>query len=523
MRLRKSIPNCVVHLGVTDARTDQVDPPSEGLLDAAVSGARWLAIARVCSDSVQFLAAVLLARHIVPAEFGHAAIALILVPLSAILTFEGFASALVQREDITRAHVEAATLASVVAGAILSAVTFLGAPIVAEPAFGARTAELIQEASPLYLIAGISAVSRSLLWRRLEFRAVSLIETASLVLGAVVSVALAFAGGSGDAIVLGAVAGQVAGTAMMVILAPPARPRFHGRELRQILSFGAPASGAGLLHVAITNVDYTILAARLNAGWVGMYWRAFQLGVVYQDKISGIMMRLAFPVYSRTRDLDELRHLHERATRVHAAVVCPILAVGIVVMPALVPWLFGGAWRPAIEPAQILCVAGMIAAILTGFAQVMLAAGRPQALLRFNIVVLIVYGATVWFTAKQGISTVAAAVVGVYALQLLGVYGILFRRVLGIPVGRMVSDLSPAVVASAAIVAIGLPLQRLLDTAPAPATVALLAIIGFVIHVTVLRALFPAVWNDLSGLVRRLVPVRMQPRRWRIVPSASAS
>jgi O-antigen/teichoic acid export membrane protein len=192
-------------------------------------------------------------------------------------------------------------------------------------------------------------------------------------------------------------------------------------------------------------------------------------------------------------------------------------------MPAMVPWLFGGAWRPAVEPAQILCVAGMIAAILTGFAQVMLAAGRPQALMRFNIVVLAVYGATVWFTAKHGISTVAAAVVGVYVLQLLGVYGILFRRVMGIPVGRMVSDLSPAVVGSAAILAIGLPLQRLLDTAPAPATVALLAIIGFVVHIAVLRTFFPAVWNDLSGLVRRLVPMRMQPRRWRVVPSTSTS
>ena len=68
--------------------------------------------------------------------------------------------------------------------------------------------------------------------------------------------------------------------------------------------FGGPASGAGLLHVAITNVDYTILAARLSAAQVGFYWRAFQIGVVYQDKISGIMMRLAFPIYSRTRDLD---------------------------------------------------------------------------------------------------------------------------------------------------------------------------------------------------------------------------
>jgi O-antigen/teichoic acid export membrane protein len=508
---------------VTEPRPDQSDPSSDGLLDAAVSGARWLAIARVCSDSVQFVAAVLLARHIVPAEFGHAAIALILVPLSAILTFEGFASALVQRQEIERAHVEAATLASIVAGVLLSALTYFGAPIVAEPVFGQRTTELIQLASPLYLIAGISAVSRSLLWRRLEFRTVSLVETASLVLGAIISVSLAFAGSSGEAIVIGALCGQAAATALMVVLAPPARPRVHRRHLRDILTFGAPASGAGLLYVAITNVDYTILAARLSAAHTGMYWRAFQIGVVYQDKISGIMMRLSFPVYSRTRDLDQLRSLHERATRVHAAVVCPILAIGIVVMPAMVPWLFGGAWRPAVEPAQILCVAGMIAAILTGFAQVMLAAGRPQALMRFNIVVLAVYGVTVWFTAKHGISTVAAAVVGVYVLQLLGVYGILFRRVMGIPVGRMVSDLSPAAVGSAAILAIGLPLQQLLDTAPAPATVALLAIIGFVVHITVLRTFFPAVWTDLSGLVRRLVPMRMQPRRWRVVPSTSAS
>jgi O-antigen/teichoic acid export membrane protein len=508
---------------VTEARPDQDHPTSEGLLDAAVTGARWMAVARITSDSVQFLAAVLLARHIVPAEFGHAAIALILVPLAAILTFEGFASALVQRQEIERAHIEAATLASVVAGAILTVLTYFGAPIVAEPIFGQRTAELIQEASPLYFIAGISAVSRSLLWRRLEFRAVSLIETASLVLGAVIAVSLAFAGGSGDAIVLGAVAGQVAATGMMVILAPPARPRFHGRELRQILTFGAPASGAGMLHVAITNVDYTILAARLNAGWVGMYWRAFQIGVVYQDKISGVMMRLAFPVYSRTRDLDELRRLHERATRVHAAVVVPFLAVGIVVMPALVPWLFGGAWRPAVLTAQILCVAGMVSAVLTGFAQVMLAAGRPQALMRFNIVVLAVYAAAVWFTAKHGIVTVAIAVVGVYLLQLAGVYGILFRRVLGIPVRRMVSDLAPAVVGSLAILAIGFPLAKLFESAPPPVVVGVVGLVGLVTHVTVLRSFFPAVWSDLSGLVRRLVPARMQPRRWRIVPSTSTS
>jgi lipopolysaccharide exporter len=510
---------------MSEQPTEQNDPTAEALLDAAVAGARWLAVARAASDSVQFLSAIALARLIAPAEFGHAAIALILVPLSAILTFEGFGSALVQRKHIDRAHIETATLASLVAGAVFTVVIYLGAPIVAQPIFGVRTAELVQVAAPLFMLTGISAVSRSLLWRRLEFRAVSLIEMTALLSGAALSVGLAFAGLNGEAIVLGAVCGTAIATVLLFVLARPARPRWHGAELREILGFGGPASAAGLLHVAITNADYTILAARLSATSVGLYWRAFQLGVVYQDKISGVMMRLAFPVYSRTRDLDQLRHLHERATRVHAAVVVPLLAVGIVVDPTLVPWLFGSAWHDAVLPAQILSVAGMVAAVLTGFPQVLLAAGRPKALVRFNVCVLAVYAGAVWFTAPHGIVAVAIAVVGVYLAMLVAVYAVLFRRVVGIPVGRMVGDLAPAVVGSAAILAIGFPLAQILNgvSAPAPVVVTLVGVTGLVAHATLLRTCFPAVWSDLSGFIRRLLPARLHPRRWRAVPSPTAA
>jgi len=510
---------------MSDLRIDEAEPTSEELLDAAVAGARWLAAARVTSDVVQFLAAVALARMVTPAEFGHSAIALILLPLSAILTFEGFGAALVQRKDVDRKHVETATLASLVAGALMTAITYFGAPLAASPIFGSRTADLIQVASPLFMLTGISAVSRSLLWRRLEFRAVSIIEMTSLVAGAIISVVLAVLGLDGEAIVLGAVAGTVIATALLFVQARPARPRWHSAHLREILTFGGPASAAGLLHVAITNADYTILAARVSAAQVGFYWRAFQLGVVYQDKISGIMMRLAFPVYSRTKDLDELRGLHERATRVHAAVVVPILAVGIVVIPTLVPWMFGPEWGATVRPAQILCVAGMVAAVLTGFAQVLLAAGRPKALFRFNVCVLLVYGGAVWFTALHGIQTVAIAVVAVYLGMLAAVYGILFRRVVGIPVRRMVGDLAPAVAGSVAVLAVGFPLMSLLRdlSAPAPIAIAFVAGAGLVAHVAILRTLFASVWTDLSGFLHRLVPARLHPRRWRAEPATSAS
>jgi lipopolysaccharide exporter len=498
------------------------EPTYEGLRDAAVEGVRWIAVAKVVGESAQLIAAVVLARLIVPAEFGHAAIALILVPLAAILTFEGFGSALVQRKEIQHEHLETATLASLAAGLALSALTYLTAPVIAEPLFGARTAELIQISSPMFLIAGASAVSRSMLWRELEFRNVSLIETASVALGAIAAVGLALAGMDGEAIVLGAMGGALLASTCFLVVERPYLPRWHSRQLGEIVGFGAPASGAGLLHVAITNVDYTILAARLSASQVGFYWRAFQLGVVYQDKISGIMMRLAFPVYSRTRDLAELCRLHERATRVHAATVVPLLAILIVTAPVLIPWLFGSDWGPSVLPTQVLAVAGMIAAVLTGFPQVLLAAGKPHALLRFNLVLLVVYAGAVFATVQRGILAVAIAVVAVYVLQLIAVYAILLRRVVGIPVGQMVSDLAPATLGALALLAVCFPLCELMRNADAPPFLILATIgsLGLLVHCTVVRQFFPAVWSDLTNLARRVLPSWAWPQRRGSVPIA---
>ncbi|HEU4943667.1 MAG TPA: lipopolysaccharide biosynthesis protein [Solirubrobacterales bacterium] len=491
---------------------DAAEPTYERLRDAAVAGVRWVAIARVAGESSQLIASVILARLIVPAEFGHAAIALILVPLAAILTFEGFGSALVQRKEIEHEHLETATLASIVAGLALSALTYFAAPLLAVPLFGERTSGLIQLASPMFLIAALSAVSRSVLWRELEFREVSLIETGSVALGALVAVGLALGGLEADAIVLGAMAAAVVSSALFMLIERPYLPRWHGRHLREIVGFGAPASGAGLLHVAITNVDYTILAARLGAAQVGFYWRAFQLGVVYQDKISGIMMRLAFPVYSRTKDLAQLTRLHERATRVHAATVVPLLAILIVTAPVLIPWMFGSDWQPSVLPTQILAVAGMIAAILTGFPQVLLAAGKPQALLRFNVVVLAVYAGAVFATVQRGIVAVSIAVVAVYVAQLIVVYAVLLRRVVGIPVRQMVTDLAPAAVGGLALLATCFPLAHLLRDTGTPVPLILLAVgsLGLLVHCAVLRQLFSATWQDLTALARRVLPALPQ-------------
>jgi O-antigen/teichoic acid export membrane protein len=490
--------------------------PSD-LKQAAVSGVRWTMVARVASELIALVSAVVLARLVAPSEFGEAVVPLIFVPLAVIFTFEGLGSALVQRKEIDQAHIEAAMLASLVTGAALSAATFLLAGPVGGQLFGKASAELLRLISPVFLLAGLGAVSRGLLWRHLDFRRVSLIEMISLALGAASAVAMALAGLAAEAIVLGALIATLTTAVLLLVSVPPPMPRFHREALRDVTGFGLPASAAGLTYVAVSNATVAVAAVRLSAAQVGLYWRAFQLGVSYQDKISGIMMRLAFPIYSRTSDIDELRRFHERATRIHAAVLLPLLSLLIVLAPDLVPWVFGERWAPAAGPVQILAVAGMIAAILTGYPQILLAAGKPRALLIFNVVLLALYAASSWIAAPYGITALAISVVVVHIAMIVAVYGVLFRLLLRIPIGRLVSDLLPAIACSLALFAAGVPLAGLLRDAgaPVPALAALVGLAGTAVYASALRSFFPVVWNDIVQLTARVLPDGARTVRFR--------
>jgi len=220
-----------------------------------------------------------------------------------------------------------------------------------------------------------------------------------------------------------------------------------------------------------------------------------------------VMMQIAFPVYSRLSSREEMRVLHERAARVHAAVIFPLLASLVVLAPVVVPFVFGPAWKPAVLPAQVLSGAGMVAAVLTGYPQVMLAVGRPRTLLKFNLAVLATYATAVWIAVGHGLIAVSIAVVVVYMLVLLAAYRFLLGPQLGITVRRLIPGLGPAVTGCAALLAVCMPLRVLLEPLlPRILTIGIVGSVGLLVYAMVLRTAFRSTWNDLLTLVVKVVP-----------------
>jgi O-antigen/teichoic acid export membrane protein len=489
--------------GVEDGERDH-RPGRERLREAAFSGVRWTIGRRAIVEVVAFGASIALARLIEPAEFGRATIALIVATLGPTLLAAIVTTDLVRRPEVDDDHLGAGAALGLGLGLALGTLAALGLPPLVAAAFDERTADLVRLSALAFPLAGLVVVPDAILQRRLDFKRISFVGLASTLAGTPLTLGLAAAGLDAYAIVIGQLAGSVVGLAGFWLAAPRTRPRWRPAAMRAILRFGAPTAAGSLAYQTYRNVDYAILGARLGLHPLGIYWRAFQLGAEYQRKLSTIISSVALPVYSRTDDLDHMRHVRRRIVRSQATALFPLLALLVALAPYVVPLLYGDAWRPAIVPTQILAVGGMIAVVTAGVGPVALAAGAPNRLATLAWPLVAIYSVILWFTAPLGVEAVAIAAVGFAIVGLLVNYELILRPAIGVGVASLREDAGGALVASAAALAVAYPLAAGLDAAgaPDPVTVLVTGPVGVAVYALVLRRISRASWDDLEALVR---------------------
>jgi O-antigen/teichoic acid export membrane protein len=487
-------------------------PSGEELRSAAAHGLRWSAIARPTTELIQLGSIVILARLIVPAEFGRYAIAIIAQEVAFFIVAAGLSAALVQRKAITREHLQTGMALGLLLGLGLAALTVVAASLFVGPIFGARTAVFVRLMAPLGLLSALSAVPSATLQRQMRFRRLSEMEVLSTLARVAVCIGLALIGLGGEALVLGVLAGSLTATVIGWISAPPPPPRIQRAAARELLSFGLPVSLSSISWIGFSNVDYAIIGARLGALQTGFYFRAYTLAVEYQNKVAVVMTQVGFPVLARTRSSAELSQLHRQMVRLLTIVLFPLLVLLAIAAPVLVPFLFGPRWTQAVVPVQILALGGMSTLVINAVGTVLMATGRARALLGYGTAHFLVYGLSVFFVVPLGIVAVAVDAALVHTLFLLVAYMLMLRGSSERPLQRLWSDITPALVSCLGLLAVALPASIALSAADLPALTWLLALglIAAPAYLLTLRVCFPAAWRSQRAIFERVLGGRLR-------------
>jgi PST family polysaccharide transporter len=484
----------------------------EELRAAAAHGLRWSAIARPTTEVIQLVGIVVLARLIVPAEFGRFAIALIAQEAAALIIGAGLTAALVQRKAFGREHLQAGMALGLIAGLALAALTLLAASLIVGPIFGARTALFVRLMAPLCLISALGIAPNATLQRRMAFRRLSEIEVLSTLVRLGVAVGLALAGLSGEALVFGALAGVSTAAVIAWISAPPPPPRIQRSAARELLSFGLPVSLASISWIGFSNVDYAVIGARLGAVQTGLYFRAYTVAVEYQSKVATVMSQVGFPVLSRAPNAAELSQLYRQMVRLLTIVLFPLLVLLAISAPVLIPFVFGPHWAPAVVPVQILALGGASTLVINAVGTVLMATGRGRALLGYGMAHFVAYGLTVLLVVRLGIVAVAVGAAIVHTLFLVVAYMLMLRGSAERPLQRLWSDIRPAVVSCMGLVAVALPASFALTAADMPAALWLagLGLVAAPSYLLTLRVCFPEAWSSQRAAFERILGGRLR-------------
>lgn len=484
--------------------------PSHDLKAAAVHGLRWTSIGRVVVELALLASMVVIARLIPPEQFGPYAVAIVVQELALGIQSQGVGNALVQYPNADRRHRQAGQALALIGGLGLAVLTLLAAPLIAEPIFGSATASLVALSAPLCVVTGLSIVPTATLRRNLDFRRLTMMDMASNALRVASSIGLAAAGFGAKSLVFGSLAAGLVGMVMAWIASPPPFPVLRREPARELLGYGGPASLAAISWVCFRNCDYAIVGARLGTMQAGLYFRAYQLGVEYQKKVSDLMVTVAFPVLSRSSNEEQLRAMRGQVVRLLTMLLFPLLALLAIVAPVFIPWLLGPAWAPVVVPTQILAVGGATTLVMDTAGVALAAAGRSRAMLGFGVAHFLVYAVVVWVVAPLGINAVAIGAAVVHSAFVLVSYVVMLSPTPArTALGHVIADVAPAFVASLALAVLAVPATIALTGAGAPVLINVLATaaVGAVAYLLALRTVFPAAWRQLCTGVGHMLPM----------------
>jgi PST family polysaccharide transporter len=479
--------------------------PEAGLRRAAVAGVAWRGLSYFVGKALVFVSTVVLARLLMPSDFGVVGLALVFIAYIDGATDLGVAEALVYMGRDARREDAAFSLSLLWSGA-LTGIAFLAAPVVANFFHRPDITTMFRVLSLSLLIGGTGEVPDALLRKALLFRRKMASDLARVLVQGITSIVLAVAGLGPWALVYGYLGGGIVWSAVMWALAGYRPGRAFWRPgwamVRPLLAYGVPVAGNTILLSLVFDIDYLIIGRRLGARPLGLYTLGFRIPEIAIINVFYVLSAVAFPLFSKAR-MDPVRLRRGYLTSIRLTTVYGV-AAGVslaLVAPMLVTVVFGGKWRGSIVALEGLALYAAFRSLGIGAVDVYKGIGRPRLAFASSLVRLGVLVPSLLFAVRFGIKGVAWAQAIVALVLAVGMQA-LATRILGISYRRVASALVPAVAVGIGT-AVGAGAVRLFVPGPPAMRLALALVLGGGAGLVAIRLAGRGFLREIRSLVRR--------------------
>ena len=417
----------------------------------ATSALFWSFFQKIGTQGIQFIISIILARLLLPEQFGLIAMLWIFISIGQSLIDSGFGTALVQKKDATYIDECSMFYFNIVVGFIASGLMWLSAPIIAHFYKQTLLLSLTRVMSIALIINSFGLVHSILLNKQINFKTQLKVSILASIISGTIGVILAFNGFG----VWSLVAQSLSSNLFVVIFLwhfNTWRPSliFSFNSLRGMFPFGSRMLLSGLINTLFQNLYTVVIGKLFSPAILGFYSRAIKLQELPLTVITRTVGSVTFPVFSVLHgEGDKLRFIRafRKASSLLVMICFPMMVGLMIVAKPLVLVLFTNKWEPCIPYLQLLCLAGILQPLQEVNLNVLLAHGRSDLYFRLEILKKIIIIIAIAVTFRWGISAmICGQIVTAFLSYIINSY--YAGKMLDYSISKQTKDLLPSLLLS---------------------------------------------------------------------------
>ena len=271
-----------------------------------ISGAIWKFSERMLTQVVNFAVSIILARILLPEDYGLIALVFVFTTICDKILICGFATSLIQKKDANSIDFSSVFYFSLVAAIILYIGLFFTAPLIADFYSNFDRELLINVIRvfglSLFLVA-FSSVQQAYVSKHMLFRCNFWSALVGIIISGILGIYLAYCGYGVWALVFQNLLQTIIGSIVLFFIVPW-RPTFDFslKRLKELFAYGWKIFVSSIIKVIYNDLRSLVIGKIYTPAELAFYNRGQTLPQLVDTNVTGTIDSVLFPAYSKLQD-----------------------------------------------------------------------------------------------------------------------------------------------------------------------------------------------------------------------------
>lgn len=424
-----------------------------------VSGMIWRFSEKITAQLVSFLVSIILARLLMPEDYGIVAIVNIFIVIAEIFVTSGLGTSLVQKKDADEIDFSTVFWCNLFLSFLLYVIVFFGAPFVAEFYSNALLTPILRVFGLRLPISAVNSIQNAYVSRKMDFRKFFFATLIGTVISAMVGIILAYTGFGVWALIVQYLTNSTIDTIVLfVIIKWHPHFVFSIQRAKPLLNYGWKILATDFIGTVFNQLNAFIIGKAYTSADLAYYTQGKKIPDLVNNNIGATLNAVLFPAMSLSSNYEEIKQIRRKSLMMMEYVIFPLMFGMIAVADKMISVLMTEKWLPAVPYVRITCLAAIIGVLGTTLIQEVKAIGRSDITLKMELIKKPIFLVVAFVAIQFGIEAIAwTLVVDEIIAFSFNVYPV--RKYIGFDFLTYLRDALPSLIMSvvmvASVVAIG--------------------------------------------------------------------